>query len=648
MSLDRIINVSSARGESQADILRRTGQYGVLPSDSDAVAMSKLNAQAQAWAEGTLPGGAGTKSAKEHAEDSATSAATAEAAAGPTYASTAAGLAATTSGEAFAVDAGGGLVSVYLNSSGTAVLQRTLATTEALAASGGSTLVGFLQSGAGAVSRTVQDKGREVVSVKDFGAVGDGAADDMSAILAAIATGRAVDLGGPENVYRVRSTMLVSANNVVLFGSGATIRMDHTLAGYVTPIMRVTGDYFRSWGIKWDHNAVGVALPAVANQVSIAMLDAVMLGGDSFDFSGEVYNSAVNGIGIGSFSVTGNGSGGSPFNATQTVGEPKNWRIGTVYGENCGIGNQNYAAYSEFGKKGAVVNVLTAADGVIGSVNGKGNSNGLSVDFAGGAEGSIGPCAFSAGLRDGTYPLNGSGIDYYFGSGGIVAPSLKSDEAPRFGLAIVESAGDIVVGAQLHASGESGARITGGRVSGTISVSAAGLATNNTFDAVSIEAGSADIAVNLNVSVSVPVSGNRPRYSYASSHSGGNRVRGVVNLVADAGITGRFNRGSLEVLSVNGLQSCEHYGVFGFSVAPILDTTTRAFFAGDVTLMNSSPVYAARLVYDLADNRWEHVADGYGFILRQDTTTGAITLQKSGNNTGGVGAPASLTTVATW
>jgi hypothetical protein len=51
----------------------------------------------------------------------------------------------------------------------------------ALAASGGSSLVGFLQAGSGAVVRTAQSKMRDVVSVKDFGAVGDGVADDTVA-----------------------------------------------------------------------------------------------------------------------------------------------------------------------------------------------------------------------------------------------------------------------------------------------------------------------------------------------------------------------------------------------------------------------------------------------------------------------------------
>ena len=54
------------------------------------------------------------------------------------------------------------------------------------AAPTGSNLVGFLQSGTGASSRTVQSKLRDVVSVKDFGAVGDGVANDTAAVQAAI------------------------------------------------------------------------------------------------------------------------------------------------------------------------------------------------------------------------------------------------------------------------------------------------------------------------------------------------------------------------------------------------------------------------------------------------------------------------------
>lgn len=55
-----------------------------------------------------------------------------------------------------------------------------------LASNNGASMVGFKQEGVGAVTRTAADKLRELVSVKDFGAVGDGVANDTSAIQAAI------------------------------------------------------------------------------------------------------------------------------------------------------------------------------------------------------------------------------------------------------------------------------------------------------------------------------------------------------------------------------------------------------------------------------------------------------------------------------
>lgn len=63
-----------------------------------------------------------------HAADAANSALYAEAMTGPTYASTAAGLAATTSGQGFAVDNGDNTFTVYQNVAGSAVAQRTVGT----------------------------------------------------------------------------------------------------------------------------------------------------------------------------------------------------------------------------------------------------------------------------------------------------------------------------------------------------------------------------------------------------------------------------------------------------------------------------------------------------------------------------------------
>ena len=51
-----------------------------------------------------------------------------------------------------------------------------------LSSASGSSLIGYTPSGTGAVTTTVQAKLRQVVSVKDFGAVGNGVANDTTAI----------------------------------------------------------------------------------------------------------------------------------------------------------------------------------------------------------------------------------------------------------------------------------------------------------------------------------------------------------------------------------------------------------------------------------------------------------------------------------
>ena len=86
-----------------------------------------------------------------------------------------------------------------------------------LMSSAGAALVGFIQAGTGAVQRTLQDKGREFVSIKDFGAVGDGVADDTAAIQAAINASIAVYI--PAGTYRTTSTIKFR-NNLRLFGDG--------------------------------------------------------------------------------------------------------------------------------------------------------------------------------------------------------------------------------------------------------------------------------------------------------------------------------------------------------------------------------------------------------------------------------------------
>lgn len=68
---------------------------------------------------------------------------------------------------------------------------------------------------------------RSIWSVKDFGAVGNGLADDTLALNAALASGRALYWGGPTDVYRITSGLSRTLTNPMVWRSdGATIILD--------------------------------------------------------------------------------------------------------------------------------------------------------------------------------------------------------------------------------------------------------------------------------------------------------------------------------------------------------------------------------------------------------------------------------------
>lgn len=90
-------------------------------------------------------------------------------------------------------------------------------------ASDGTTKVGFINSGTGAVARTAQAKFRDLVSVKDFGVVGDGTTNDTTAfataVTAAIANG--FSLYVPAGTYL--ATISIRGNNVGIYGAGSSV-----------------------------------------------------------------------------------------------------------------------------------------------------------------------------------------------------------------------------------------------------------------------------------------------------------------------------------------------------------------------------------------------------------------------------------------
>ena len=111
----------------------------------------------------------------------------------------------------------------------------------------------FVQSGTGAVARTAQEKLRDSVSVRDFGAVGDGVADDTVAIQAALNSG-AKTVHFPAGTYNVSSPVMINSYTMV-YGDGmatTVIKTNNTTVTLTDPTS----------GLSYTKNCVFYANPS--------------------------------------------------------------------------------------------------------------------------------------------------------------------------------------------------------------------------------------------------------------------------------------------------------------------------------------------------------------------------------------------------
>ncbi len=108
----------------------------------------------------------------------------------------------------------------------------------AFAAPSGASLVGYNAGGVGAISRTIQAKFREYVSVTDYGAVGDGIVDDTAAIQLAINSSAGQALLFPKGNYKITAALSIITSGITLVGEqfGNVTLIQHTDN---TPFIRI-------------------------------------------------------------------------------------------------------------------------------------------------------------------------------------------------------------------------------------------------------------------------------------------------------------------------------------------------------------------------------------------------------------------------
>lgn len=107
--------------------------------------------------------------------------------------------------------------------------------------------VTYLPSGTGAVPRTAESKLREVVSVKDFGAVGDGVTDDTAALQAALDAAQYKTLYVPKGTYSISAPLNVKTQTRIV-GDG------------IASIIKASG----SWAASAPGVAAGIYTPTLS------------------------------------------------------------------------------------------------------------------------------------------------------------------------------------------------------------------------------------------------------------------------------------------------------------------------------------------------------------------------------------------------
>lgn len=127
-----------------------------------------------------------------------------------------------------------------------------------LAAATGASIVGYLPAGTGAVATTVQEKLMEVVSVLDFGAVGDGVTDDAAAIQAAVNASKYVFFPPASSYYKTLSTITIPLGRH-LIGAQQTQTIIGAWGCDAFTINGASGDHVTIEGIEFrGYSALGV------------------------------------------------------------------------------------------------------------------------------------------------------------------------------------------------------------------------------------------------------------------------------------------------------------------------------------------------------------------------------------------------------
>jgi hypothetical protein len=139
--------------------------------------------------------------------------------------------------------------------------------TAAATASSDYTSANFLQSGTGAVSRTTVSKLRDIVNVRDFGAVGDGVTDDQPAFQAAVTHLASVGRGVLEfeGVFKLNTPVTGISSNLTITGKGVS-----KIVNGISSVRGTTDALFSGSGTLTDAGTITANLVEKSNSATVS------------------------------------------------------------------------------------------------------------------------------------------------------------------------------------------------------------------------------------------------------------------------------------------------------------------------------------------------------------------------------------------
>jgi len=166
-----------------------------------------------------------------------------------------------------------------------------------------------------AIPRSVQDKFEDFVSVKDFGAKGDGSTDDTAAFKAAIATGKAVYIPKASPYYKITDTLTINTSHQGLIGDKGLseiwlvlpTNVDKSAIAVVAPATSATVEYvfIENLYIKLKRDINGTATDKIPNysHTITEKLAGVVVSGNASLRTHAVQNAKLTNIRLGNFAV---------------------------------------------------------------------------------------------------------------------------------------------------------------------------------------------------------------------------------------------------------------------------------------------------------------------------------------------------------